>query len=383
MRTVQVINVRWLNATAWYGLYLARLLNEGGHPTRVVALPGTPPFRLAAEWGLSPLGISLNTPNPLRQPQLLAEVSRLIRSFAPDVVNCHRGEGFALFGLLRSLGLPRQFALVRTRGDQRLPRANLVNRFLYGHIADAVIATNSRMTDHLRQRMEVPEARLFRILGGVDGQRFRFQETGRERVRREFGFLAGTTVFGLLGRLDPVKGHWDFLRAAGALARQGVPVGVLIVGQEANLTVGEIEAAIEGEGLKGRAFVTGWRDDIADCLSALDVGVIASTGSEAIARAAFELLACGRPLVSSDVGVMPDIVMKDGLFAAGDADGLRKLMERAACDPAYRAGLLVAQNRVLETVRSDEFARRTLAAYEGALERVSHGRAPDPDGNVV
>lgn len=383
MRTLQVINVRWLNATAWYGLYLARLLNEGGHPTRVIALPGTPPFRLADEWGLSPVGLPLNTPNPLRQPRLLAGVSRLVRSFAPDVVNCHRGEGFALFGLLRVLRKPRPFALVRTRGDQRLPRANLVNRLLYARIADAVIATNSRMADHLRRRMGMPEERLFRILGGVDGQRFRFQEAGRERVRREFGFSAGTTVFGLLGRLDPVKGHRDFLRAAGALARRGVPVGVLIVGHDANLTAGEIEAAIEREGLGGRAFVTGWRDDIADCLSALDVGVIASTGSEAIARAAFELLACGRPLVSSDVGVMPDIVMRDGLFAAGDADGLRKLMERAACEPAYRADLFAAQNRVLETVRSGEFARRTLAAYEAALERASRGLAPGPGGNVV
>ena len=41
LRVIQVVNVRWFNATAWYGLWLAKLLREAGHSCEVAALPGT------------------------------------------------------------------------------------------------------------------------------------------------------------------------------------------------------------------------------------------------------------------------------------------------------------------------------------------------------
>ena len=55
-RTIQVVNVRWFNATAWYGVELARLLNAAGHESRVVALEGTDTFRKAQELGLGAAG---------------------------------------------------------------------------------------------------------------------------------------------------------------------------------------------------------------------------------------------------------------------------------------------------------------------------------------
>ena len=50
-RSIQVVNVRWFNATAWYGLELARLLNAAGHESRVVALADTETFAKAEEMG--------------------------------------------------------------------------------------------------------------------------------------------------------------------------------------------------------------------------------------------------------------------------------------------------------------------------------------------
>ena len=54
-RSIQVVNVRWFNATAWYGLELARLLNAAGHESRVVALADTETFA-KAEDGIAPVG---------------------------------------------------------------------------------------------------------------------------------------------------------------------------------------------------------------------------------------------------------------------------------------------------------------------------------------
>ena len=76
MRTIQVVNVRFFNATAWYGFYLARLLREAGHETLVVGLPGTESFGVAEAWGLSPIPMGLNTNNPLRMAALLGDINR-------------------------------------------------------------------------------------------------------------------------------------------------------------------------------------------------------------------------------------------------------------------------------------------------------------------
>ena len=62
-RSIQVVNVRWFNATAWYGLELARLLNAAGHESRVVALADTETFAKAEEMGLRPLAMPLNSPD--------------------------------------------------------------------------------------------------------------------------------------------------------------------------------------------------------------------------------------------------------------------------------------------------------------------------------
>ena len=89
------------------------------------------------------------------------------------------------WGLLKGMG---GYALVRTRGDQRLPKGNLPNRILHTRVADAVIATNSVMARHFAEKMHVPAERLHMILGGVDTERFRFDPEGRAEVRARYGF---------------------------------------------------------------------------------------------------------------------------------------------------------------------------------------------------
>ena len=92
---------------------------------------------------------------------------RLVKDFRPDVVNCHRGESFLFWGALKEAG---GYALVRTRGDQRLPKGNWPNRMLHTKVADAVIATNSVMARYFAGPMGVPPQRLHTILGGVDAR---------------------------------------------------------------------------------------------------------------------------------------------------------------------------------------------------------------------
>lgn len=368
LRTVQVVNVRWFNATAWYGLELARLLNAAGHESRVAALAGTDTFRKAEILGLDPVALPLNAKNPLEFPGLLRGMRRLVKDFRPDVVNCHRGESFLFWGLLKRAG---GYALVRTRGDQRLPKGNWPNRLLHTRAADAVVATNSVMARHFAEHMRVPPERLYTILGGVDTQRFRFDPAGRAAVRARYGFTDAHCVIGLLGRFDRVKGQKETIAAVRRLVEGGLRhVRLLLLGFSTATLQEEVEAWIREAGMEGHVTITGKVADVTACLSALDVGVIASLWSETIARAALEIMACGRPLVSTSVGVMPDLLPASALVPPGDAVALAEGLRRAVIDAKWRGELArLGLERIAHGLRDEDFLERTLDVYARACRR--------------
>lgn len=364
MRIIQVANVRWFNATSWYALYLARLLAEAGHESPVLVLADTETHEKALQWGLDVRTLPLNTSSPLGLAGLYRDLARLVADFKPHAVNCHRGESFWLWGLLRRRG--GGFKLVRTRGDQRPPRADPVNRWLHCRVADAVVATNSRMRDHFRDALRVPDDRLFCILGGVDRERYAFSAAGRERVRAEFGFGPEDVVVGLLGRFDDVKGQRELIQAVSLLrAREdGGRVRLLLAGHPDPIPTEEVRAWAAEAGLGDAAAVCGRRGDVADLISAMDLGVVASKWSEAIARAALEIMSCGVPLVGTTVGVMPDLLSSEALFPPADAQAMAESLGRAL-DPGLRARLKDEQARVVDGLSGQAFLERTLAVYKG------------------
>jgi len=368
MVILQVVNVRWFNATAWYGLYLSRLLRDAGHRVIVLTQAGTDTHRQALDWGLDARPADLNTANPLRLAVTTARLVALLRREKPQIVNCHRGEGFFLWGLFKALGFP--FRLVRTRGDQRPPRADALNRFLHAHVADAVVVTNSRMAKHFLSAMRTPEAKVWLIHGGVDREKFRFDPAGRERVRAEFGYGPKERVIALLGRFDAVKGQRETLNALADLVyKQGYRRARLLLLGFGSATGEEVVRGWIRE-LKLERFVviTGRREDVAACLSAADLGVVSSLWSETIARAALEIMACGRPLLSSNVGVMPDLLPPEALFEPGDVAAMSRLLARCIDDADFRQELLRAQDLTLSQLSGRDFLQRTLTLYEGFFD---------------
>lgn len=365
MRVIQVANVRWFNATAWYGLYLARLLAETGHEPLVLALPGTETLAKAKEWGLPVQALPLNSNNPLTVARLIAELRRTVREFRPQAVNCHRGESFLLWGLMRAAGAP--FRLIRTRGDQRLPKNNPPNRWLHCRAADAVVTTNSVMHRHFHQSFGIPDDRLHMVLGGVDRARFAYDPEGRQAVRAEFSWKPDDFVVCLLGRFDEVKGQRELIQAVAELHHQrGMKrLKLMLLGFETATTQAEVESWLAEAGIAEATVITGQRADVAACISACDLGVIASKWSETIARAALEIMACGRPLVGTSVGVMPDLLGPEALFPPADVPAMAASIARAATDPAFTTALASAQARTMTPLSGEAFLDRTLAIYQG------------------
>jgi glycosyltransferase involved in cell wall biosynthesis len=310
--------------------------------------------------------MDLNTTTPWGIAALYGKLKGLVGEFRPDVVNCHRGESYLLWGLLKKE--LKSFRLIRTRGDQRLPKANLVNRWLHNDVSDAVITTNSPMTCHFRDAFKVPEGKLHQILGGVDTDSFYPDPAARARIRRELGYGDSDFVVGLLGRFDRVKGQHELIQAVAKLHGQGMTsIRLLLLGFDSATPESTVRGWITEHGIESITAITGKRPDIASCLNALDLGVIASLWSETIARAALEIMASGVPLVSTDVGVLPDLLEPEALFPAADKDAMAGRIRKVMTDPKLTESLRREQAQRMRDLSGHDFLAKTLAVYEGKL----------------
>ena len=371
LRIIQVVNVRWFNATAWYGLSLSRLLKEAGHDVRVLALPDTEPFARAREMGFAPVPVRLNSANPLVLAREVYSLAGFVREFRPDIVNCHRGEGMLFWGMLKATGHP--FALVRTRGDQRPPKGNLPNRYLHARLADALIVTNTRTAEQCRALLGMPEERLHTVLGGVDTAVFFHSDDDRHAIREHLGFAPDDLAVGLLGRFDLVKGQRELLEAFSRVraARSSGHAGrlrLMLMGFPTSLPQERVEGWIREYGVEDCTVITGKVNNPRAYINAMDLGVIASQGSEAIARAALEIMACDVPLVGTTVGVMPDLLPDWALAPPGDSAALRALLERAVDNVSFRKALQEVGRERMQDLSAQSFLEQTLRVYGEALQ---------------
>jgi len=121
-------------------------------------------------------------------------------------------------------------------------------------------------------------------------------------VAREFG---PTWRIGLIGRIAPMKGQADFLRAAALL---NLPNARFILAGAPMFTpqsyVDEVRRLAEGLPVD----FLGWRDDVDAVLRELDLLVVPSTAAEATTRVILEAFSAGVPVVAYAAGGIPEII---------------------------------------------------------------------------
>ncbi len=191
------------------------------------------------------------------------------------------------------------------------------------------------------------------------------EQTARARVRAELGHADADFVIGLLGRFDTVKGQLDLIQAVARLYHGGMTrLRLVLLGFESPIPESTVRGWLAEPGVEAITRITGKRPDIAACLNALDLGVVASRWSETIARAALEIMATGVPLIGTDVGVMPDLLEPEALFPAADLDALADRIRTAHDKPDMVHHLRQTQAKRMSTLSGHDFLTQTLKVYE-------------------
>lgn len=325
MRILNVINVRWFNATAWYAVNLSSVLKRRGHDVVVCGLPGTPPVLKAHDIGLDTVEASINRSNPFSVIAAMGgAMDKLFMSFQPDIVICNRGEFYWYFAY-RRITKQKKFKLIRVRGDIRPPKAGRLNKIFHNKCTDAIVTSGEFIKRQYREIFDTPEIGLNVIYGGVDTDVFKPSAFAKIKLRDEFGFSEEDFVVGIVGRFDPVKGHENLIKAVAKRYNEGQKnIRLLIAGFDAVTIQADIERLLAEHGIAEISVITGKRDDIADIYNCLDVCVVSSLGSEAICRVGMESMACGVPIITSDTGVLPEI--SKNVYPKDDWEALAELL---------------------------------------------------------
>lgn len=239
-------------------------------------------------------------------------------------------------------------------------------------LADSIIANSEAGAAH-HAALGYPHARIKVIPNGIDTRRFRFDAAGRERMRREWRVSGTCTLIGLVGRLDPMKDHPTFLRAAALLATRDARWRFVCIGGGNPDFVRTIKAIATRLGLDRRLIWVGPRNDMAAVYSALDIAVSSSCG-EGFSNVIAEAMACGRPCVVTDVGDSARIVGTCGeVVEAGDPPALAAAIERlgtALEDPGEVARLQAsARTRIVDSYSLEALLRNSEQVFRALYSK--------------
>ncbi|PJE59588.1 MAG: hypothetical protein COU85_02905 [Candidatus Portnoybacteria bacterium CG10_big_fil_rev_8_21_14_0_10_44_7] len=167
-----------------------------------------------------------------------------------------------------------------------------------------------------------PQARLFYVPNGVDVKYFVPRDTAAKR-RGQFTFL-------FVGKLTKTKGLLYLIAAFAKLRRERGNIKLKIIGRGAPSTEKEIRARAAGQSgivFLGQKSPSEVKKYYQDC----DIFVLPSL-SEGFGIANLEAMACGRPVISTKVGGIADVVFdgKNGfLVEPADTRALYRAMKRA------------------------------------------------------
>jgi glycosyltransferase involved in cell wall biosynthesis len=143
------------------------------------------------------------------------------------------------------------------------------------------------------------------INSGLELDLYRKAGIDSARGRNELHVRHDTLLVGMIGRLEPVKGPEYFIEAAPLVLAEFPDVKFLIVGEGTLRT--RLESRCRELKIAGRVIFTGWRENIPEILTTLDIVVLPSL-NEAVGRILLEAGACGKPVVATAVGGIPEVV---------------------------------------------------------------------------
>jgi glycosyltransferase involved in cell wall biosynthesis len=207
--------------------------------------------------------------------------------------------------------------------------------------------------------------RMIVIPNGIDADLFCPDPEARRAQRAAWGMAPGETLIGLIARLDPVKDHRTFLRAAARVAPRHPELRFVCVGSGPDAYRDALHSSPEAKELGERLIWAGESTEMPAVYNALDIACNTSH-SEGLSNVIGEAMATGVPCVVTDVGDSARVVGDPSLVVSpGDPAALAAAWSRVLDLPEARRKALACEMR--ERIVTHYSVQSLAANTEGAL----------------
>jgi glycosyltransferase involved in cell wall biosynthesis len=238
---------------------------------------------------------------------------------------------------------------------------------LSARVADAVIVPSEAVREDVVRILELSSERLF-VVPEAAGAAFHPQDAvAIEAVRRRYG-LEGPFLLSV-GSLEPGKNRERLLQAFARLRARGLTHALVVAGQRAWRYEGEAPLA-QRLGLADSVRFLGHvpQADLPALYSAADLFVFPSL-YEGFGLPTLEALACGTPVVASNVSAVPEVVGDAALQVSPlDVEALADAMERLLRDDSLRSDLRERGLKRAAQFSWEKAARQTVEVYHRVVE---------------
>ena len=295
---------------------LARALRGRGHAVTVATLHHEGEFlRDLSEAGIEVYAVGKR--GAWGWPRALWRLMRFLRGRRPDLLHGYTSVPNLLALLLKPVLPPgcRVVWGIRAsdmdfRGYDALTRLTFRISCILARFSDRIIVNSWSGAEYHRAH-GYPEDLMTVIPNGIDTEHFMPDAAAAARIRTKWSITDGTRVVGHVGRIERVKDHETFLRAAALMIRQQVDAHFVCVGDGPPAREAELRDLCERLGLLDRVHWIGPQNDMRSVYNGFDLCCSSSIG-EGFSNVLGEAMACGVPCVSTSVGDAARIIGSHG-----------------------------------------------------------------------
>lgn len=276
--------------------------------------------------------------HPFRDYKSYYKLRKLIDEFKPDIVHTHAAKAGAVGRLAASHSgvkviihtfhghvFHSYFNPVKTRMFLE------IERYLAKRTTKIITLSDIQLHELSDIHKVAPREKFEIVPLGFDLRRFETdQEEKRKRFRTEYNLDEDEVAIGIVGRLVPIKNHALFLRALKIVSEKTPQkIRAFIIGDGEERANIELQARALGlkfnnQNLKEKNLLTftSWIKQVDVSNAGMDI-IALTSNNEGTPVSLIEAQASGKPIVSTNVGGIENIVMKNEtalLSPVGDAD---------------------------------------------------------------
>jgi glycosyltransferase involved in cell wall biosynthesis len=282
---------------------------------------------IADQLGLAPIEIAQMRRSVLPFSDIIAyfKIRKIIKQYKPDIVHTHASKSGAI-GRLAARSANVKMVVHTFHGhvfhsyfSKFISRLIVMFERFLAKKTDAIIAISELQKTELSQVYKIaPPEKIYTVPLGFNLDKFSIdQESKRHIFRNKYGYEKDDLIIGIIGRVVPVKNHEMFLDAAAKLkTTTGIKVKFAIIGDGESRQLAEkkchelglsVSYFITNPYAGTDVLITSWETEIDQALAGIDI-VALTSHNEGTPVSLIEAQAAGKPVVSTNVGGVEDVV---------------------------------------------------------------------------